>query len=29
MTNLDDRESGFYWISIGGQEVEVAQWQAE
>jgi hypothetical protein len=29
MTNLDDREPGFYWISIGGQEVEVAQWQAE
>jgi hypothetical protein len=29
MTNLDDREAGFYWISIGGQEVEVAQWQAE
>jgi hypothetical protein len=29
MTDLDDRESGFYWISIDGQEVEVAQWQAE
>ncbi len=29
MTNLDDREAGFYWISIDGQEVEVAQWQAE
>jgi hypothetical protein len=29
MTDLDDRESGFYWISIGDQEVEVAQWQAE
>lgn len=29
MTNLGDRESGFYWISIDGQEIEVAQWQAE
>jgi hypothetical protein len=29
MTDLDDRESGFYWISIDGQEVEVAHWQAE
>jgi hypothetical protein len=29
MTDLDDREAGFYWISIGGQEAEVAQWQTE
>jgi hypothetical protein len=25
----DDREAGFYWISINGQEAEVAQWQSE
>jgi hypothetical protein len=29
MTNPDDRDAGFYWISIDGQEVEVAQWQTE
>jgi hypothetical protein len=29
MTDPDDREAGFYWISIGGQEPEVAQWQTE
>jgi hypothetical protein len=29
MISLDDRETGFYWISIDGLEVEVAQWQAE
>jgi hypothetical protein len=29
MTDPDDREAGFYWISIDGQEVEVAQWQTE
>lgn len=29
MTDPDDREAGFYWISIDGQEVEVAQWLAE
>jgi hypothetical protein len=29
MSEPDDREAGFYWISIDGQEAEVAQWQAE
>ena len=29
MTDPDDRADGFYWISIDGQEVEVAQWQTE
>lgn len=29
MIDLDDREAGFYWISINGQEAEVAQWQSE
>ena len=29
MTDPDDRENGFYWIRIGDQEAEVAQWQAE
>jgi hypothetical protein len=29
MIDPDNREDGFYWISIDGQEVEVAQWQAE
>lgn len=29
MADPDDREAGFYWISIDGQEVEVAQWQTE
>ncbi|MBL6458988.1 hypothetical protein JMJ55_27025 [Belnapia sp. T6] len=29
MIDPDDREAGFYWISIGGQEPEVAQWQSE
>jgi hypothetical protein len=24
-----DLEDGFYWISIDGQEAEVAQWQVE
>ena len=25
----DDREEGFYWIRIGNQLPEVAQWQVE
>jgi len=29
MTDPDDREAGFYWIRIGDQEPEVAQWQTE
>jgi hypothetical protein len=29
MADPDNREAGFYWISIGGQEPEVAQWQTE
>lgn len=29
MTDPDDRENGFYWIRIGDQEAEVAQWQVE
>lgn len=29
MTDPDARETGFYWIQIGDQEPEVAQWQAE
>lgn len=29
MADPDDREAGYYWISIGGQEPEVAQWQTE
>jgi hypothetical protein len=29
MVDPDHREDGFYWISIDGQEVEVAHWQAE
>jgi hypothetical protein len=29
MTDPDDRETGFYWIRIAGQEPEVAQWQTE
>lgn len=29
MADPDDRDAGFYWISIDGQEVEVAQWQIE
>lgn len=29
MTDPDDREDGFYWISIDGRAAEVAQWQAE
>lgn len=29
MSEPDDREAGFYWISIDCQEAEVAQWQAE
>ncbi|WP_157033812.1 hypothetical protein [Belnapia moabensis] len=29
MSDPDDREAGFYWIRIGDQEPEVAQWQTE
>ena len=29
MSNHNDRETGFYWICIGGQEPEIAQWQRE
>ena len=29
MIEADDREEGFYWISIDGQEAEVALWQME
>ena len=29
MSDPDYREAGFYWVCIDGQEVEVAQWQAE
>jgi hypothetical protein len=29
MTDPDTRETGFFWIRIGDQEPEVAQWQAE
>lgn len=29
MNGPDDREAGFYWISIGGQTPEVAQWHTE
>jgi hypothetical protein len=29
MIDPDDREAGFYWISLDGQEAEVAQWQGE
>jgi hypothetical protein len=29
MPNPDQLEDGFYWISIDGQEAEVAQWQVE
>lgn len=29
MSNPDDRDAGFYWISIDDQEAEVAQWQTE
>ena len=29
MIDPDDREAGFYWISIRGQAPEVAQWQLE
>ena len=29
MPDPDDREAGFYWICIDGQEAEVAQWQNE
>jgi hypothetical protein len=29
MSDPDDRDSGFYWIRIGDQEPEVAQWHAE
>jgi hypothetical protein len=29
MPDPDELEDGFYWISVDGQEVEVAQWQVE
>lgn len=29
MSDPEDRTDGFYWIRIGEQEAEVAQWQAE
>ncbi len=29
MSEPDDQETGFYWIRIGDQEPEVAQWQSE
>jgi hypothetical protein len=29
MVDPDELETGFYWIQIGQQEAEVAQWQAE
>jgi len=29
MIDPDARETGFFWIRIGDQEPEVAQWQAE
>jgi hypothetical protein len=29
MPDLDELEDGFYWISIDGQQAEVAQWQVE
>ena len=29
MHDPDDREAGFYWIGIGGQAPEVAQWHTE
>ena len=29
MVDFEDREAGFYWISINGEAAEVAQWQAE
>jgi hypothetical protein len=29
MRDPDDREGGFYWVCIDGQEAEVAQWQDE
>jgi hypothetical protein len=29
MHDPNDREAGFYWISIGGQTPEVAQWHTE
>jgi hypothetical protein len=29
MPDLDNREAGFYWISIDSQEAEVAHWQFE
>jgi hypothetical protein len=29
MVNLEDREAGFYWISINGEAAEVAKWQTE
>lgn len=29
MSDADARETGYFWIRIGNQEPEVAQWQAE
>ena len=29
MTNPDAHETGFFWVTIGDQEPEVAQWQVE
>jgi len=29
MPDPDHREDGFYWISVDGQQAEVAQWQVE
>lgn len=29
MPDPDDRDAGFYWICMDGQEAEVAQWQVE
>lgn len=29
MTDPNDRDDGFYWISVGDQAVEVAQWHVE
>ena len=29
MSDPEDRNTGFYWISIDGRAAEVAQWQAE
>ena len=29
MIDPDDREAGFYWISVGGRAAEVALWHLE